>query len=161
MRRCSQGGADCLGGRKNLGHPKPVANLHPKRIFLRDSRSSKPLLIKMLQGVWERIFLGTWTSEGWKKYCGDLSASSESETSEYFVLFSEMNLNRVQADKRSMIHVLHQVWNCSFEQPKGGFGPRQNEALLASAAVRRWERRWLYCPFQLSCDFSGTFFGFC
>lgn len=59
-----------------------------------------------------------------------------------------------------MICVLHQVWNCSFEQLNGDFGPRQNEGLLTSPAVGRWERQWLYCPFQLNCDFSGMFLGF-
>lgn len=62
MRCCSQGGDDSLSSRKNLGHPKPVANLHPKRIFLRDSSPSKPLLIKLLQGcesefIWEHGLL--------------------------------------------------------------------------------------------------------
>ena len=51
MKKCSQGGTDPLGGRKDLGHPKPGANVHPKRIFPRDSGSSKLLLGKMLQGV--------------------------------------------------------------------------------------------------------------
>lgn len=67
MERCSQGGTDPLCGWKNSGHPKPAVNLHPKRNFLRDSRSSKLLLVKMPQGMWEWIYLVTWTSERWKK----------------------------------------------------------------------------------------------